>query len=379
MYLRQTAQHEQLDQSRIELRRKQHAERLSRIMDERKREIGLDMPALAAQVEERRSREAAERAEDLDYQRRFLEEQRLLGRLAREEQKIRRQIELDDIHFRRDFQAPEQAREWDITRPDYKHVQPPVRAGDDDPHLSVSGGQKFEGEDLGSRDRQERQRAQLRRWQSQQIAENEHRRACELRDQREWERRYLENDRRMQEIEDEQAAARKDIQARNDAENYRSMVERQRRQANDRRDELDFNEFEKLATIESPFIAESREQAVGRFGARIVQDWKGVTDGERRQVFGDQEAQRKENAARRQQEADQEKREDAQRARETREALRRERAEMRQRTRAEIDLAREHRTKGDEHAEQEHHMNKEVYGENQPTDEFWKYFGRSHR
>jgi hypothetical protein len=183
----------------------------------------------------------------------------------------------------------------------------------------------------------------------------------------------------MQQIEDEQVAARREIQARNDAENYRAMVERQQRQADERRDELDFNEFEKLATIESPFVSESREQAVGRFGTRIVQDWKGVTDGEKKRVIEDQQVQRTENAARRQDEADREKREEAQRARETREALRRERAETRKRTQAEIELTKEHMRKAETHAEQEYHMNKEVYGDNQPTDEFWKYFGRSHR
>jgi hypothetical protein len=47
MYLRQTAQHEELERGKIELRRKEHAERLARIMDEKHRMIGLELVVLA--------------------------------------------------------------------------------------------------------------------------------------------------------------------------------------------------------------------------------------------------------------------------------------------------------------------------------------------
>jgi hypothetical protein len=379
MYLRQTAQHEELARQRIELRRKEHAERLARIMDEKNRIMGLDLPSLATQVEERRAREATELADEQDYQRRFLEEQRLLGRLAREEAHIRRQIELDDIAFRRDFQATEQSREWDITRPDYLKVQPPVRATDNDPWLSVSGGQKFDGEDLGSADRERRQGEQRRRWQAQQIAENEHKRAVELAEQREWERRYIENDRRMQDIEAQQNAARREIEARNDDENWRALQDRKRREAEDKRDEQAVNDWEIGTTNHSPFMAESRGQAVGRGGTRIVQDWKGMSEAERKKILEDRAAQREADARRKKEEEDREKREDAQRLWETREAIKRERAGERARKQAERELAHDHLADAEQHTERELEMNKVVYGTNQPQRDFWSYFGKSHR
>jgi hypothetical protein len=379
MYLRQTAQHEELDRQKIELHRKQHAERLARIMDERHRTIGLELDVLEKQVEERKAREAAEKADELDYQRRFLEEQRLLGRLAREEQKIRRQIIEDDLKFHRDCQSREQSREWDITRPDYLQVQPPVRATDNDPWLSVSGGQKFDGEDLGSDDRARRQGDQRNRWMAQQTAENEHKRACELRDQREWERRYLENDRTMEQIEADQKAARKEIQSRNDEENLRSWNERKKREKQDRDDELEFNEFEKLTTNESPFMTESRDQAVGRGGRRIVQDWKGMTDADRKDIRSEQGDQRAENAAWRHDQAEREKLEDALRAKETRDAIKRERAEARARQQTRVELADQYRRGADQHKDDEEYRNKHLYYENLPGDDFWQYFGKSHR
>ena len=51
--------------------------------------------------------------------------------------------------------------------------------GDDDPRLSVSGLQKFEGEDLGFKEREKAQRAQQREWALAQMKEKENRKRLE--------------------------------------------------------------------------------------------------------------------------------------------------------------------------------------------------------
>lgn len=379
MYLRQTAQHEELERQKITYHRLLHQQRLERIMDERHRELGYDMDAIQKQIEEKKARQAEERAQEMDYQRRFLEEQRLLGRLAREEQKIRRQIARDDDEFRRNFQQPEQCREYDIWRPDYKKVQPPVRATDNDPWLSVSGCQKMDGEDLTSEDRHRRQREQRIRWFQQQSAENENKRAQELCDQREWERRYLENDRLMCEIEERQQLARREVKQRQDEENLRTASEKRRQRAEEHADEEALNKWEQMQTLNGPFMSESRDQAVGRFGKRVVQNWKGFSEQETKQVFEDRNAQIADNARRRAEEAARERREEAIRQREARDAMRRERAEQRARRQKEIELAEEYKRQADEEKEKERYRNKELYGTNQPQEEFWNYFSRSHR
>lgn len=379
MNLRQTAQHEELESQKIAYHRLLHKERLERIMDERHRELGYDMDAIKQQIEEKKARDAAERAQEMDYQRRFLEEQRLLGRLAREEQKIRRQIARDDDAFRREFQRPEQCREYDIWRPDYKLVQPPVRATDNDPWLSVSGCQKMEGEDLTADDRHRRQREQRIRWHEQQSAENENKRAQELCDQCEWERRYLENDRLMCEIEERQQLARREVKQRQDEENLRTASERRRQQAEERADEQALNKWEQDQTLNGPFMSESRAQAIGLGGRRVVQNWKGFSEQETKQVIDERNAQIADNARRRAEEAARERREEAIRQREARDAIRRERAEQRARKQREIELAEEYKRQADEEKEKERYRNKELYGENQPQEEFWNYFSRSHR
>lgn len=379
MDLRQTAQHEEVQRQKIEYHRKVHADRLARIMDERHREIGLEMNELKQQAEERRAREAAERDDEKAYQRRFLEEQRVLGRMVREEQKIRSQIIKDDIKFHREFQQPEQAREYDIWRPDYVSAQPPVRSGDNDPWLGISSGQKFEGEDLTGDDRRKRQNEQLVRWQTQQKKEDEHKRACELAEQREWERRYIENDRRMQELEEAKRQARIAVQQRQDDENFRAMNEKRRQRGEERNDELESNEWEKMETLNSAFMSESRGQAVGRGGKRIVQDWKGFTDQETKQTREDRETQALGNSMRRAEEAAKERREEAERMRATRDALRMERAKERERAQQRRALAEEYQLEAEAHKEHEDVMNKDVYGSNQPQEDFWKGFSRSHR
>ena len=381
MNLRQTSQHEEFERKKIELHRKLHAERLARIMNDRNREIGNDYETIAKQVEEKRERVAREQAEQAEYDRRFLEEQRLLGRMAREEQRIRRQIAIDDNNFREQYQRPEQSREYDIWRPDYKKVQPPVRASDNDPWLSVSGGQKFDGEDLTGADRQRRQREQLERWHNEQMLEHDHRKALELKEQREWEERYIENDKRMCEIDAMQRQARAEVQRRQDNENYRAMMEKKRQLAEDRADEIAANNAEINNTSLGAFLSESRDQAAtrGRFNGLPNQDWKGMTDQQKLQVIEERRNQMIENQRRREEEAARERREEAERMRATREAIRRERAEARAKKQREIEQAQENLRQADEHREVEHYRNKELFGENQPQDEFWNYFSKSHR
>ena len=379
MNLRQRAQHEELDRQKIEYLRQIHRDRLGRIKDHKNWEIGVDIEGIKQQIEEKKAREAREKAEELDYQRRFLEEQRLLGRMAREEQKIRRQIARDDNQFRQNFQRPEQCREYDIWRPDYKLVQPPVRVTDNDPWLSVSGCQIMDGEDLTSQDRHKRQQEQIVRWAQQQTADNENRRAQELADQKEWERRYLENDKLMQEIEERQQLARKEVWHRQTQENMRAADERRRQLAEEKADEQALNEWEKMQTLNSPFMSESRDQAIGISGKRVVQNWKGFTKEENRQVIEDQKRQAEDDARRKAEEAARERREEAIRLRQTREALRRERAEERARRQKAIELAEEYKIQADEQREREDYRNKELYGSNQPGEEFWKHFENSHR
>jgi hypothetical protein len=64
--------------------------------------------------------------------------------------------------YRRLYQKPENAREWDLNdRNQWKYLTP-TRISDDDPRLGPSSGQIFTGEDLQASTRKKAQQEQLK-------------------------------------------------------------------------------------------------------------------------------------------------------------------------------------------------------------------------
>jgi len=64
--------------------------------------------------------------------------------------------------YRRLYQKPENAREWDLNdRNQWKYLTP-TRISDDDPRLGPSSGQIFTGEDLQASRRKKAQQEQLK-------------------------------------------------------------------------------------------------------------------------------------------------------------------------------------------------------------------------
>ena len=65
------------------------------------------------------------------------------------------------MEFRKEYQRPEDRREFDINDPDFKRKSVPARVSDDDPRLTMSGMQKFDGEDLEYERRKKLQQKQI--------------------------------------------------------------------------------------------------------------------------------------------------------------------------------------------------------------------------
>ena len=66
--------------------------------------------------------------------------------------------------FRKLHQQSSDRREWDLYDPDAKKKDKPARVTDDDPRCTLSGAQKFEGEDLTHKAREKFQSEQNREW-----------------------------------------------------------------------------------------------------------------------------------------------------------------------------------------------------------------------
>ncbi|KAH0792989.1 RIB43A-like with coiled-coils protein [Histomonas meleagridis] len=366
MELRQTSQREELERRKIEQLRQIHRDRLARINNKKQYDAGLDYDYLKKQIEEKKARDAAEAEEEAEYQRRFLEEQRLLKHIDEEEKRIRQQIIKEDNEFRATMQGRARSREYDISHPE---------AFPDDPSIT---GLKWEGEDPNHDERVRRQNAQLQRWHKQQMMEKENRDYLQRKEDQEWERRYDENERILNEIQAQEAQTRYEIQNEINDENNRMAIEKRRHEAEEQKRELEENERERQYTNNSPFMTESRNQARGVNGRLVTQDWKGMSDEEKLQIIEERRSQMLEAQRRKQEEALRERQEEAQRIKMSREALRRERAEQRERKQREKELAEQYMKEAEEHKAMRKKQDEE-YNSNVPTDDFWKFFGTSHR
>ena len=376
MNFRQHSQIEQQENAKIEQRRREHAERLKRIMDDKYMKMGMDYDFLDQQIKEKKEREKAEKEEEMAYQQRFLEEQRMLAKLAAEEKREIKRIEQETNEFRMTKQRRDQEREYDLTRPDYVKAQPPVRVSDNDPWLTVSSGQKFDGEDLSSQDRKKRQREQLERWQQQQIAEHKNRLAKEKMEQEEWERRYQEADRISVEVGMQEKMAREQWRNEINEENKRLAEEKRQREAAEKQRDLEYNQFEIDSLNSSPMMRERGVPYTG-VGHIVTQEYKGMSEEEIDRLKQTQLAQIEAEKKRKEQEAAEEKAQEDALKLASRNAIKQTRAEERERKRRQREAA-EMNLKLAQEKEAQRKKEKEEYN-NVPTDEFWSYFGSSHR
>ncbi|XP_037976559.2 RIB43A-like with coiled-coils protein 2 [Plutella xylostella] len=158
-----------------ERRRQCELERRNRIFNARNRKIGVDLPFLERQIEEKRAEREEQERRDLAFAQQMIKDSNLAVVLEAREMEERRRIGLEIDEYRVRYQRPEDRREFDLNDPDALKKQLPPRAGDDMP-VGLSSAQKFEGEDLNYEERRKLMAEQRNSWLQQQMRE---RRAAE--------------------------------------------------------------------------------------------------------------------------------------------------------------------------------------------------------
>jgi predicted nucleotidyltransferase component of viral defense system len=159
------------EQAVIEKRRCAEILRKQRFFDEKHRVLGVDCNALDKQLMEKEQIKAAEREQER------LEAEEMRKNLEIAEQRERdmfeqkRQAEIELNEFRRTCQQPDNTSDFDLIDPNGNKKSLPARLDDEDPRLSISGGQLFIGEDLMSQIRVREQKMLQKQWLDQQIAE----------------------------------------------------------------------------------------------------------------------------------------------------------------------------------------------------------------
>ncbi|XP_058812443.1 RIB43A-like with coiled-coils protein 2 [Topomyia yanbarensis] len=290
----------------IERRRQFEQVRRQRIFNARQRVIGIDTTALENQLQEKHRLEQ----EALERKRKFEQEQQRQNQMVllkhREQQLLRHQLDSEINNFRALCQRPEQSRDFDLFDPNGLKKSLPARIGDDDPRLTVSGAQKFEGEDLSEKQRKRLQMQQQRSWLEQQIREKRQAEIDRVAAEKCLEEAMEARERRVQQLTAEKRNSRNKLQGAISQFN-RQLKEQQEYDRNQRkREDEEDNMAEIYNHLTSDILTENPDVAKSSLGSNriIPYAYKGMSSEEMQQVRDAQEQQRQELQRRQQEQND---------------------------------------------------------------------------
>ncbi|NXI42646.1 RIBC2 protein, partial [Galbula dea] len=239
----------------------------------------VDKDALDAQVKERKIQEAAEKARNEELGNEMKQNDKITRMLEERQKHEIRNINKAISDFQKNFQKPETRREFDLSDPQALKKDRPARLADNDPRCTVSGLQKFMGEDLNYNQRMKFQKEQLREWSLQQqrdwknaLADQKYADYLHDKNRIELDQKTMEQQQKEEENRHAVCAATKDfnraqaseVAERKKLEKYQKMKD-------------DMNEIASL--LQGDLLSENPEQAVSSFGRhRVITDrWKGMT------------------------------------------------------------------------------------------------------
>ena len=261
------------EELRIQRKRENNEQRRLRLLDARRRVIGLDVEGLNAQVAEKGKlncdKDELERLEKI----RHWEIEKVLAAAAEEEVQMR------------EFQKRELKKSWDeavhrkTTRPKSREFNPE--------ETGVSAAQIFQGEDRGYWDRNDRAKDQMKRWIQEQTAEKTY-----LQDKSKMEdRQYGEIMKRMDTqrggVDDEEKAMREYLKKTINESNSILKIDQNRRKAESLRPFGALAESEILKATSLPIMEETPDSAVDRETGRIIRKdlFKGYTQAQTKRLW----------------------------------------------------------------------------------------------
>ncbi|XP_066488774.1 RIB43A-like with coiled-coils protein 2 [Tiliqua scincoides] len=188
--------------------------------------------------------------------------------------------------FRQHFQQPETRREFDLSDPQALKKDTPARLADSDPRCTVSGLQKFMGEDLNQENRCKFQKEQTREWLLQQqkdwknaLADKKF--ADDLHD-----KHRLELDQKAMDLERAQEETKRAICVATKDFNQAQAAELKEKRKLEYKQELEDNVAEISNLLKGDLLSENPQQAVSSFGGgRVVSDrWKGMSQDQLKEI-----------------------------------------------------------------------------------------------
>lgn len=280
----------------IERRRNREQQRQSRIFNTRYRTMGVDLPTLERQVQERKDMEAAERARfaALDADRKECNMVALM--LEQRENKKVRDINKAVQKFRDVHQQTESRRDFDLYDPEILKKDRPTRVCDEDPRCGPSSLQKFAGEDLNEKERKKLQTDLFNKYLKEQKTEREISDAQRKYADELFDKKRIELDERAQHLGKMEDECRKAMNIAMSNFNQALAREMSERRTLQKQQEEDNNFAEIYNNLTGDILTENPEIALSSFGPhRVVPDrWKGMSPEQVKAILNIQEQQRQE-------------------------------------------------------------------------------------
>ncbi|NWV54916.1 RIBC2 protein, partial [Daphoenositta chrysoptera] len=364
----------------LEHRRRRELLRRGRIFNARLRTIGIDKDALDAQVKERKIQEAAEKAQHERFAHDMKKNDKLICLLEERQKNEIKDLNRALTEFHKNFQKPETRREFDLNDPQALKKDRPARVSDSDPRCTISGMQKFMGEDLNYDQRMKFQKEQLREWSLQQQKDwknalADQKLADDLYDKFriELDRKIMEEQRKEEESRRVVCTATKDFNRIQVAElDHKNELEKAQKMKDDM-DEITF-------LLRGDLLSENPGQAVGPSGKHpvLVDRWKGMNQEQLMAIRQFQKEQALEKLRVREQERQRDAEWDRQRLQTARAQLLLERQQQRQNWVQRQDLDLVNAELSQEQKAKSIYLKEEEYS-NIPTDEFYAQFNTTTR
>ncbi|XP_061438421.1 RIB43A-like with coiled-coils protein 2 [Rhineura floridana] len=269
----------------LQRRRFRELQRQSRLFDTRVRTIGVDREALDTQIKDRKIQEATQRAYDDSIAAELKQNDKILCMLDERQKRDTKILNKAINEFHQNYQQPETRREFDLSDPQALKKDIPARLADSDPRCTVSGLQKFMGEDLNSENRWKFQKEQTREWilQQQNDWQNalaDKKIADDLHD-----KHRLELDQKAMNLQRIDEEARRAICVTTNEFNKALAAETAERRRLEKRQEEEDNVAEISNLLRGDLLSENPQQAVSSFPGRVITDrWKGMSQDQLKEI-----------------------------------------------------------------------------------------------
>ncbi|NXN81326.1 RIBC2 protein, partial [Bombycilla garrulus] len=260
-------------------RRRRELLRRGRIFDARIRTIGIDKDALDAQVKERKMQEAIEKAEHERFAHDMKKIDKLMCLLEERQKNEVRDLNKALTEFHKNFQGPETRREFDLNDPQALKKDRSARVSDDDPRCTLSGMQKFVGEDLNHDQRIKFQKEQLREWSLQQQKDLKNALADQKLADDLYDKFRIELDRKIMAEEKKEEESRRAVCTATKTFNKIQVAELDHKNELEKAQKIKDDMDEITCLLQGDLLSENPDQAIGPCSKHpvLVDRWKGMT------------------------------------------------------------------------------------------------------